>query len=163
MALFEYDPIDLARPAFRLARLLRGSGVDIQCDIFQAFLNEPESIIPYEALSYTWGSTEIMDSITINGTKLGVTHNLYLALQYLRSEDEDRILWVDSLCIDQGNGKEKGHQVQQMGNIYRRAERVVIWLGLATYETNVFMDSVKQLEKESINYSRNSWRFPDQG
>jgi hypothetical protein len=162
MALFEYDPIDLARPAFRLARLLRGSGVDIQCDIFQAFLNEPESIIPYEALSYTWGSTEMTNSIIIDGSKLGVTQNLYLALQYLRSEDEDRILWIDGLCINQGNNKEKGHQVQQMGNIYRLAERVVIWLGPATYETNVLMDSIKQLEKETINYPRNSWRFPDQ-
>jgi ankyrin repeat protein len=118
--------------------------------------------MPYEALSYTWGGTVKTDKIKINACEFAVTQNLYLALQYLRLENEDRILWIDGLCIDQKNDKEKGHQVQQMGNIYRRAERVVIWLGPATYDTNVLMDSIKQLEKESINYSRNNLRSSDQ-
>jgi hypothetical protein len=162
MATFEYDSINLARPAFRLARLLAGSGTDIQCEIFQAWFDQPEDIMPYEALSYTWGGTVKTDKIKVNACEFDVTQNLYLALQYLRLENEDRILWIDGLCIDQMNDKEKGHQVQQMGNIYRRAERVVIWLGPATYDTNVLMDSIKQLEKESINYSRNNWRSSDQ-
>ena len=118
--------------------------------------------MPYEALSYTWGSTVKTDKIKVNACEFDVTQNLYLALQYLRLENEDRILWTDGLCIDQMNDKEKGHQVQQMGNVYRRAERVVIWLGPATYDTNVLMDSIKQLEKESINYSKNNWRSSDQ-
>ena len=42
-----------------------------------------------------------------------------------------------------------------MGDIYHRAERVVMWLGPATYETNVLMDSMKLLEEERINHSRN--------
>jgi ankyrin repeat protein len=160
MASYIYDPIDLTQPSIRLARLLGGEGDDIQCEIFQAWLNRPEDLIPYEALSYTWGSTEMTDHVNIiNGSKLPVTQNLYLALQYLRFKDGDRILWIDSLCIDQANDAEKGHQVQQMGNIYHRAECVVIWLGPATYETNVLMDSMKLLEEESIDYSRNSWTF----
>ncbi|KAH8781826.1 heterokaryon incompatibility protein-domain-containing protein, partial [Hyaloscypha finlandica] len=162
MAAFEYDSINLARPAFRLARLLASSCTDIQCEIFQAWFDQPEDIMPYEALSYTWGNTVKTDKIKVNACEFDVTQNLYLALQYLRLENEDRILWIDGLCIDQMNDKEKGHQVQQMGNIYRRAERVVIWLGQATYDTNVLMDSIKQLEKESINYSRNNWRSSDQ-
>jgi ankyrin repeat protein len=48
-----------------------------------------------------------------------------------------------------------------MGEIYHRAERVIIWLGPATYETNVLMDSMKLLEKESIGYSRNRWGVSD--
>lgn len=118
--------------------------------------------MPYEALSYTWGSTEKTDKIKVNACEFDVTQNLYLALQYLRLENEDRILWVDGLCIDQMNHEEKGHQVQQMSNVYRRAERVVIWLGPATYDTNVLMDSIKEVEKESIDYSRNNWRSSDQ-
>lgn len=55
---------------------------------------------------------------------------------------------MDGICIHQGNDNEKGHQLQQIGNIYHRAERVVIWLGPATYETNVFMASMKKLENE---------------
>jgi hypothetical protein len=155
MASYIYDPLDLAQPTIRLARLLRGESDDIQCEIFQAWLNRPEDLIPYEALSYTWGSTHLTDNVNINGSNLAVTQNLYLALEYLRFKDEDRILWIDGLCIDQKNDKEKGHQVQQMGNIYHRSERVIMWLGLGTYETNVIMDSVKLLEEECINHSRN--------
>lgn len=74
-------------------------------------------------------------------------------------------MWIDGLCIDQGkdNDKEKTSQIQQMGTIYKRAERVIFWLGQATYETNVIMDSMKLLDKESMFYPRNSWKFSDQG
>jgi hypothetical protein len=139
MAAFEYDSINLARPAFRLARLLAVSGTDIQCEIFQAWFDQPKDIMPYEALSYTWGDTEKTDKIRVNGCEFHVTQNLRLALEYLRLENEDRILWIDGLCINQMNDKEKGHQVQQMGNIYSRAERVVIWLGPANCDTDFLM------------------------
>jgi hypothetical protein len=39
------------------------------------------------------------------------------------------MLWVDAVCINQGDPREKGHQVKQMGNIYKGAEEVLIWLG----------------------------------
>ena len=62
------------------------------------------SLVPrrqhYEALSYTWGSTEMTEYIKIDGRTLGVTENLYWALTYLRSQDIDQIFWVDAVCID---------------------------------------------------------------
>lgn len=36
--------------------------------------------------------------------------------------------WIDAICIDQANYRERHHQVQQMGSIYRLAQEVVIWL-----------------------------------
>jgi len=42
----------------------------------------------------------------------------------------------------------KGQQVQQMGSIYR-AERVIIWLGEATYNTDYIMYYMKQLDNTS--------------
>lgn len=41
-------------------------------------------------------------------------------------------LWTDSICIEQDNVLEKNHQLQQMGQIYFQASRVLIWLGQAT-------------------------------
>jgi ankyrin repeat protein len=161
MSWFEYEAIDLSKPAIRLARLLGGNDVEIRCEIFQAFLNRPDSLIEYEALSYTWGGTNMSDYIMIGDQKLEVTENLYLALQSLRYENEDRVLWIDGLCINQGDHKEKGHQVQQMSNIYSRAQRVVIWLGDPTTEMDVFMESMEELDTESIKYSRNSWKISD--
>ncbi|KAK7191269.1 HET domain-containing protein [Paraphaeosphaeria sporulosa] len=68
-------------------------------------------------------------SIQLNGKRLNITTNLYIALRYLRQDDADRIMWVDAVCIDQNNLQERGHQVSQMCNIYSCAERVIFWLG----------------------------------
>ncbi|KAB8278166.1 heterokaryon incompatibility protein-domain-containing protein [Aspergillus minisclerotigenes] len=158
---FKYEPLDLDGPAFRLVRLCHGDGPDIHCELFQAWLYPEQSAISYEALSYTWGSTEIVESVQMNGKILGVTLNLYLALQHLRLQDEDRILWVDGICIDQANHKERGHQVRHMGDIYKQAERVIFWLGQPTYETNVALDSLHQLQKESTRYACRAWELTD--
>lgn len=39
------------------------------------------------------------------------------------------LLWIDAICIDQGNVTEKNHQVQRMGVIYAGVKMVMIWLG----------------------------------
>jgi len=39
-----------------------------------------------------------------------------------------RWLWVDAVCINQDDVEEMNTQVQMMGEIYRAAERVVVWL-----------------------------------
>ncbi|KAH6699080.1 heterokaryon incompatibility protein-domain-containing protein [Leptodontidium sp. MPI-SDFR-AT-0119] len=40
-------------------------------------------------------------------------------------------LWADGICINQDDGVEKSHQVQQMALIYERATKVLAWLGPA--------------------------------
>jgi len=39
------------------------------------------------------------------------------------------VLWADAICIDQQNIEERGTQVQLMGMIYWKADRVLVWLG----------------------------------
>ncbi|KAF2730272.1 HET-domain-containing protein [Polyplosphaeria fusca] len=161
MQTFRYEPIDFERSTFRLLRLFKGEGHDdIQGELFQAWLNG-DDLVPYHALSYTWGGTDLSLTVTVNGRMLGVTQNLYLALTYLRSQEMDRILWIDAICIDQRNEKEQGHQVQQMGGIYSRADEVIFWLGPATYETNVLMDSLKKLEQKSLENASRKWGLAD--
>ena len=38
------------------------------------------------------------------------------------------LLWVDAICIDQNNFKERNHQVHQMSRIYGAADMVIAWL-----------------------------------
>jgi hypothetical protein len=40
-------------------------------------------------------------------------------------------LWIDALCIDQNNAKERDHQVKIMSRIFGGADEVFVWLGLA--------------------------------
>jgi len=48
-----------------------------------------------------------------------------------------------------------------MGNIYSQANRVILWLGPATYNINVLIDSLKQLQEESIKHAYKDWKLTD--
>jgi hypothetical protein len=111
----------------RLLHLQPRSGSEtIECTIELAkFSKQPE----YEALSYMWGPANPLHSILIDGANFEVRENLWLALQHLRLETESRVLWIDAICINQGNIHERNHQVAQMAQIYQEAATVVVWLG----------------------------------
>ena len=83
----------------------------------------------YDALSYVWGSIHNSVTITCDGHDLDITLNLHDALQQLREDGLDGFLWVDAVCIDQGNLDERAKQVRMMRQIYNHAEMVYIWLG----------------------------------
>jgi Heterokaryon incompatibility protein (HET) len=84
---------------------------------------------PYEALSYVWGSPNGDQPIVCDGDTLLVTPNCLSALRHLRRRWQTRTLWIDSICIDQTSIEEKNQQVALMGDVYKLAEKVVIWLG----------------------------------
>ncbi|KAM0427848.1 hypothetical protein ACHAPT_007307 [Fusarium lateritium] len=96
----------------------------------------------YEALSYVWGSPEPVCPITVNDHQTMINFNLHDALKYLRRQETSRILWVDQLCINQQNLAEKSHQVTRMGDIYRKATDVLIFLGPPTAPLTFFMDAL---------------------
>ncbi|KUJ06566.1 HET-domain-containing protein, partial [Mollisia scopiformis] len=158
MDTYKYEPLDLDKPAVRLLRLLRGElGDVVECDLFQGWIDRDDSGMPYDALSYTWGGTEKPNTIKVHGTAMHVTANLYSALQHLRLKDEDRILWIDAICIDQSNVHERRHQVQHMGEIYKGAEHVVVWLGEGDVATDLLMGTMKRLEERLLEVS-GDWR-----
>ena len=114
----------------RSADSLRG----IRCQISHWSLdNHP----PYFALSYTWGSPTPNYAIYLDGAELGVTNNLKDALFQFReifkrpNPKRPQFWWIDAICINQSDDQERSWQVQQMQEIYRGAESVMIWLGVA--------------------------------
>lgn len=93
----------------------------------------------YEALSYVWGVGASTSRAWIgdkNGPSLPITANLESALRHIRRPDKPRTLWIDALCINQMDFKERGAQVQLMGNIYTAADNVLIWLGPENNDTD---------------------------
>ncbi|TLD30468.1 hypothetical protein PspLS_01885 [Pyricularia sp. CBS 133598] len=147
----------------------------IRCELFQALLHQVDGV-PYEALSYTWGCDNAADTnrtqpvvvngfdvpdrdghasgkeemhiVVINDKKHRVTTNLFHALSNIRLDDEDRIIWVDALCINQADDRERGHQVAQMAKTYRCAERVLIWLGSGDATVDIAMRRMEVLDRE---------------
>ena len=66
-----------------------------------------------------------------------MTVNLCSAIRHLRRYNIDRTIWADALCINQQDVEERSAQVLEMGNIYGSANRVLIWLGDATPDTEL--------------------------
>ncbi|KAF2008664.1 HET-domain-containing protein, partial [Aaosphaeria arxii CBS 175.79] len=159
---FVYRPIDLTRKSIRLLRIIRGDCGLIKCELFDAWLEDDGGIIEYEALSYTWGGSEKLHMVIINDKPFQVTANLSQALQDLRNPDKDRILWIDAICIDQDNDPERGHQVQQMSLIYKRADRVIVWLGPSSSSTGRAFDHMQRLEEKAADYAYNNWTTSDE-
>ncbi|KAH7385486.1 heterokaryon incompatibility protein-domain-containing protein [Phaeosphaeria sp. MPI-PUGE-AT-0046c] len=160
MKSFHYKSLNLRARSFRLLRLFGGNDLQLECEILEARLGG-EDTIPFEALSYAWGNPATPYEIKLNGKYLAITDNLNVALRSLRLEDEDRILWVDAICIDQTNERERGHQVGQMGDIYSQAEQVIFWLGHTTSNVDLVMTALKQLERLSQKEAGCNWSLSD--
>ncbi|KAH7327522.1 heterokaryon incompatibility protein-domain-containing protein [Rhexocercosporidium sp. MPI-PUGE-AT-0058] len=132
---FNYDPLDLStlRPSIRLAILQPGPrNASIRVKLGRSvFADRPK----YEALSYTWGRADDLRAIELNGTRVEVRKNLALALVHLRHTSEERVLWIDAICINQSDLEERNRQVELMSYIYARAKRVLVWLGIIVHSS----------------------------
>ncbi|KAH7400918.1 heterokaryon incompatibility protein-domain-containing protein [Phaeosphaeria sp. MPI-PUGE-AT-0046c] len=121
---YQYDDLP-AGGYIRTLHLLPGSdNHSLHCTLRTTLMSDAH----YEAVSYVWGSDIRDHNIFCDGLSIPITSNLWTVLRHLRSETT-RILWADSICIDQDNLKEKGIQVGLMGQIYRSALRVLIVVG----------------------------------
>ncbi|KAI5924089.1 HET-domain-containing protein [Camillea tinctor] len=128
-----YTPLDAQKNQIRVLSLLPGAFGDRICCELSIETTEAE----YEALSYVWGDSSDRLPIEIGGQEVEVTKSLEGALRHIRSETEVRYLWVDAVCINQKDDLERNHQVMIMDAIYRRAVRVLVWLGPDTGLTDV--------------------------
>jgi hypothetical protein len=109
-----------------------------------------DGAVQFDVLSYEWKDPVLQKSIWINmvpacmGWRVSVRENLYGTLWNLSRRDnwpeKRRLLWVDAVCINQGDEKEKGEQVQGMGELYSRATTVIVWLGTAADGSDVAFD-----------------------
>lgn len=88
----------------------------------------------YTALSYTWGdpNPDTDCFVECDGFELRITHSLDIALRHFRQSDHSINMWIDQICIDQNNQREKELQIPLMSKIYRYAINTVVWLGEAS-------------------------------
>ncbi|EGO56402.1 hypothetical protein NEUTE1DRAFT_23962, partial [Neurospora tetrasperma FGSC 2508] len=124
---------------------------------------------PYKALSYEWvvrneqsghewrvheEQNEVNPTILLDGHIVHIGENLYNALGSIRRlkgaiGGSDLWLWVDALCINQGDVQERGHQVRLMKRIYETAEMVLVWLGMGNDLTHL-ATKVLNLEADEL-------------
>ncbi|KAF4341586.1 heterokaryon incompatibility het-6 [Fusarium beomiforme] len=102
----------------------------------------------YEALSYVWGDIKPVRYINLGDQDISITPNLHSALIHLRSPDAVRTLWVDALCINQSVHGERNQQVRIMGDIYKSARQVVVWLGDAADDSHLVFQHLNKRDTE---------------
>jgi hypothetical protein len=107
----------------------------------------------YEALSYVWGDEDRAQSIIIDNRCLKITPNLHLALLHLRDDGIPRIIWVDAVCVNQTDRKEKESQIPLMPEIFARASCVLVWLGPANGESDQALDAIRRAGEGSDDLS----------
>ena len=150
-----YEPLNLSNNEIRIINLSPGNFEDeIYCTAQTISLDTLSENLEkiYEALSYTWGTSEKRKTIYLNGKPLKVTLNLYVALQYLRYPSKSRCLWVDAVCINQSNIRERNHQVQRMRDIYASASQVLVWLGESNADIDNAFDSIVNYQGKNEDY-----------
>lgn len=113
----------------------------------------------YEALSYEWGNPQKKYSITLSsGSRIHITESLYHALRDIRhssSSEGDRVIWADGICINQRDISEREHQVSIMRLIYRRAIRVITYIGPETDDSSPAIDFACHLRNFALWQQQN--------
>jgi hypothetical protein len=98
-------------------------------DVYCSLLELPIDSLPaYEAISYTWGNSTNTEDIWVNGKRLIVPASAYKILINRSSVLVPKLLWIDAICINQGDTAEKNSQVLLMRDVYRKAFTVSVCL-----------------------------------
>jgi hypothetical protein len=84
-------------------------------------------------------------------------------LSRFRNPTKSRLLWIDALCINQGDLQERARQILLMLKIYDYATRVLIWLGeeLVTldYDCENTDDEEDSGDNCRLDYTAEAFRF----
>ncbi len=104
------------------------AGDSLVCTFHEVDLESSAADPFFSALSYRWETNTITDKSQSTAALSSFFHNLYDFLLHARQEGWLYNLWIDALCINQKDTRERNGQVAMMGHIYSRAYRVLIWL-----------------------------------
>ncbi|GIZ38602.1 hypothetical protein CKM354_000201400 [Cercospora kikuchii] len=134
-------------PVSRQIRLLRAkttgrvkaveASCDQECPQFQLETFLLNLLPSYKALSYCWGTEKADQVIHVNGEPFLVNPNLFEFLKLIDTDKDDGTgnecvgwIFIDAICINQTNLDERSSQVTLMGDVYKQAEEVIVWLGV---------------------------------
>jgi hypothetical protein len=57
---------------------------------------------------------------------------------------DERLVWIDALCINQSDDEEKTEQVRRMGEVYAQAKQVIVYLGRADASKRAFLGLINE-------------------
>lgn len=128
-ARFNYDPLPDSASYIRLLQVLDNNystTIKLRCEMTTWPI---DNIPPYHAISYTWGDPNSNTTILVDNQAFSIRTNCEFVLEQAYSYRKSLYYWVDAICINQDDGKEKGTQVAMMGSIYKNATHMLACVG----------------------------------
>ncbi len=151
---YNYSPLDSSKREIRLIKVQPTCpGGVVECSLYHVSLDDNPF---YAALSYVWGDANENRTIMLDDVPFMVTRNLEIALRRMRSRHVEEPLWVDAVCINQGDLQEKNHQIQIMRPIYQQAFAVFAWLGEADDDTHLAMQLIDAVGSDILGIDTTS-------
>lgn len=147
-----YAPLDAAKREIRVLQVSRVPPVDgntrlddnsngaFHANLMHVSLDDDP---PYIAISYAWGDRATVGRFRSDqegAADFEYNQAVFEIVNTLVPEGSILYLWIDAVCINQQDDAEKGTQVALMGEIFRKARQVVIFLGEADEDTTASMD-----------------------
>lgn len=134
-----YNLVPIKENGLRIFELMPGSPrTPLVGQLFSATLVETGGVSlddtgdhkEYLAVSYHWGNDKSARyHVECNSIRHALTLEAFRALHRIRSDSERVYVWIDSLCINQTDKKEKSKQVAMMCQIYQGAKQLSAYLG----------------------------------
>ena len=157
---FHHQPLELDKSTIRVLGVFPGLAESIiKCKLWHIDLAEDT----HNCLSYTWGTDEHSHGILINDHTFKVRRNLHDFLQQARRLNIEGPLWIDAICINQEDTRERNHQVQQMVDIYRYARRVIVFPGYLPHGLGKLVTGVRAARSQEGVFNFLPWHLRGYG
>jgi len=144
-----YQELDQAEKESRLILIQPGHKTDaLRCSMRTFSLLE-RPLPKYETISYVWGDATLRSTVHVNHEKLEIPSSAAAVLRRMRDTQCERIVWIDSLCIDQTSTNDRSYQVRLMCDIYSSATTNLIWLGEDNGHAEEIFESIRALYEEA--------------
>lgn len=147
---YKYGPLHPTKDQIRVLRICPGEpSDDVRCIMDHITLDQPAA---YQALSYAWHDPTLFpdegrqpsETIQIDDKFLKVGKNIASFLRTMRMKKPDSgWWWIDSICINQSDVRERNSQVHRTRRIYQTASQIMVWLGPLVHDSNRAIDFLK--------------------
>lgn len=125
---YSYKYIKLQKKEIRLFTLFPGEGME--CLQGMLWTTTSRKAGSYTTLSYVWGpQNQSMKVLRTPSGDIRIRDALHTALVGLRKKREPLTLWVDALCINQSDKREKSQQIILLAEIFQRSACTLAHIG----------------------------------
>jgi hypothetical protein len=156
---FEYPPLSKGHARF-LKRT--GQATHPMASLESHSLEDPPD---YTAISYCWDPMSQKRGMFLCNKDSPLSNKSFAisetVLEVLNQVNAGELVWIDQICINQGDQDEKLDQIYRMGEIYSKATKVFIWLGPTANESDVALESMEGMLDQVVRLNEATARRED--